>query len=190
MTTEHINIEKLRIFNSYDGDIDGFCRNNKANEKEIFGENLSKNWTFITNIIQDLELISKRQTSYEYAKKTFTELEKNTDKETFELLTQKVDFYSDFQKVRQILEQIRNLTKPETDTVWAGYDSSVDFLNDLNQYIEKIEYCDFETLNKLEMEFAPTSTYQEISLSNGWSAKFLEIAEQFDKLHDRLINYK
>ena len=179
-----INIEKLKIYNSYGGDIDGICRNNRPIEKAVFGNSLDNTWNLITNKLQDIELISKRLVSYEYKKTVLTELEEITDKETFKLFTDKIPFYSDFQKVRQILETIKNWTTDETDTVWAGYDNGKEFLIDLNTDIEKISFCDFETLDKINMEFAPTSTYQEISLSNGWSEDFLKLAEQFDRLYN------
>lgn len=179
-----INIEKLKIYNSYGGDIDGICRNNRPIEKAVFGNSLDNTWNLITNKLQDIELISKRLVSYEYKKTVLTELEEITDKETFKLFTDKIPFYSDFQKVRQILETIKNWTTDETDTVWAGYDNGKEFLIDLNTDIEKMSFCDFETLDKINMEFAPTSTYQEISLSNGWSEDFLKLAEQFDILYN------
>ena len=56
----------------------------------------------------------------------------------------------------------------------------------LKQDIEKIEYCDFNTLEKINTEFGPTSTYQEISISAGWGQEFLIIAEEFDHLFLRL----
>jgi hypothetical protein len=181
-----INIEKLKIYNSYGGDIDGICRNNRPIEKAVFGDSLDYTWSLITNKLQDIELISKRLVSYEYKKNVLTELEEITNKETFKLFTDKIPFYTDFQKVRQILEIIKSWTTDETDTVWAGYDNGKEFLIDLNADIEKMKFCDFETLDKLNMEFAPTSTYQEISLSNGWSEDFLKLAEQFDKLYEAI----
>jgi hypothetical protein len=72
----------------------------------------------------------------------------------------------------------------------AGYDSGKEFLCDLDVDIEKIKFCDFDTLEKLNMEFAPTSTYQEISLSNGWANEFLKLAEQFDNLYEKINNQK
>jgi hypothetical protein len=181
-----ITKEKLRIFSSYGGDIDGLLRINKTADIEIFGNNLDKDWGLISSKLQDLDLISRRLASSDYTKQTLTELEKISDEESFQILTTKINFYSDFQKVRQILEQIKSWTTNETDTVWAGYDNGEEFLVDLNQDTEKIKFCDFETLDKLEMEFAPTSTYQEISLSNGWGDNFLKLAESFDKLHKRI----
>jgi hypothetical protein len=190
--TDLITRDKLRIFSSYGGDIDGLLRNNKSTDIVIFGKSLDKHWGVISSKLQDLDLISKRLASYDYTKQTLIELEEITDTEAFQILTTKISFYNDFQKVRQILEQIQSWTTNETDTVWAGYNNGEEFLIDLNQDIEKIKFCDFATLDKLEMEFAPTSTYQEISLSNGWGNNFLKLVEEFDTLHKKIMtnNYE
>ncbi len=184
--TDRLNIEKLKIYNSYGGDIDGICRNNRPAEKAAFGDNFDSTWSLIANKLQDIELISKQLTSYDYTKNTLTELYENSDDETYNLFTDKIPFYNDFQKVKSILETIKNLIIDDTDTVWAGYDNGKEFLVDLNTDIEKIRFCDFETLDKLNMEFAQASTYQEISLSNGWANEYLKLAEQFDNLYKRL----
>ncbi len=184
--TDRINIEKLKIYNSYGGDIDGILRNNRPVEKAVFGDNLDDTWVSISNKLQDVELISKRLTSYNFAKNVLTELSKTADDETFKLFTDKITFYPHFQKVMQILETIKSWTTDESDTLWAGYGSGKEFLADLNEDIEKIKFCDFATLDQLNMEFAPASTYQEISISNGWENEFLRLAEQFDKLYKKI----
>ena len=188
--THFINIQKFKIYNSYGGDIDGFCRNNRQGEKAVYGDSLSTTWTLIATKLQDIEMISKRLTSYDYAKNTLNELQETTDNETFKLLTSKIPFYADFHKIRQIIETIKSWTTRATNTVWAGYDDSEAFLFDLNSDIEKITFCDFTTLEKLNMEFAPTSTYQELSLSNGWSDEYLKLAKQFDKLYIKIKRYE
>jgi hypothetical protein len=190
--TDLITKDKLRIFSFYGGDFDGLLRYNKSVDFDIFGKNLDKDWGLISSKLQDLYLISKRLASYDYSKQSLTELEKITDEESFQIMTGKINFYSDFQKVRQILEHIKSWTTNETDTAWAGYENGREFLVDLNQDIEKIKFCDFKTLDKLVMEFASTSTYQEISLSNGWGDNFLKLAESFDKLHKQITtnNYE
>ncbi len=182
-----ITKDKLKIFSSYGGDLDGLSRINKSADIETFGKSLDKVWGLISNKLQDLDLISRRLTSNDFTKQTLTELEEIADEESLQILTAKINFYSDFQKVRQILENIKSWTTNETDTVWAGYDNGEEFLIDLNQDIEKIKFCDFATLDKLEMEFAPASTYQEISLSNGWGDNFLKLAEDFDILHKKIM---
>lgn len=183
-----ITKKTLRIFSSYAGDIDGFLRHGKPADIEFFGKSPDKYWWLISSKLQDIDLISRRLASYDYTKKVLTELKEITDDEGFQILTAKINFYSDFQNIRQMLEEIRSWTTPQTDTVWAGYDNAEEFLADLNQDIEKIKFCDFATLNKLAMEFAPTSTYQEISLSNGWGDKYLTLAADFDKLYERIAN--
>jgi len=187
--TDSLNLEKLKIYNSYGGDIEGICRNNRLIEKAVYGANLDSTWTFISNKFHDMALISKRLTSYEYTKNTLKELHEKSDAESYQMFTDKIPFYNNFQKVKQILETIKSWTTDETDTVWAGYNNGKEFLIDLNTDIEKIRYCDFETLDKLNTEFAPTSTYQEISLSNGWGGEFLKLAEQFDKLYEKIKHF-
>jgi len=188
--TDLITKDKLRIFSSYGGDIDGLLRYNKSADINIFGKSLDKDWGLISSKLQDLDLISKRLASYDYSKQTLTDLEEITDNESFQIFTNKINFYNDFQKVRQILERIKSWTTNETDTVWAGYVNAEEFLVDLNQDIEKIKFCDFTTLDKLKIEFAPTSTYQEISISNGWGDEFLKLAENFDNLYEKITTNK
>lgn len=38
--TDRLTIEKLKIYNSYNGDIDGICRNNCLEGKAVFVNNL------------------------------------------------------------------------------------------------------------------------------------------------------
>jgi hypothetical protein len=188
--TDLLNREKLQIYNLYNGDIDGVFRNNRPTEMAVFGDSLDITWELISNKLQDIELISRRLTSYDYTKKILTELFEKSDAETFKLFTDKIPFYDDFQNVRHILETIKGLTTDEADAVWAGYDNGKDFLIDLNSDIEKIIFCDFETLDRLNLEFAPTSTYQELSLSNGWTDDYIELSARFDKLYVKIKRQK
>ncbi len=181
-----LNKEQLKIYHSYGGDMDGIYRNNRATELAVFGNELNTTWVFIASKLHDMELIAKQQTSFEYCKQTLTELLEKTDTETYNLFTEKIPFYADFQQVKQILETIKVFTTDESDTVWAGYDNGKSFLIDLHNDITNIAFCNFETLDKLNLEFAPTSTYQEISLSNGWANEFLNLAQQFDNLYEKI----
>lgn len=183
-----ITKEKLEVFNKYAGDIDGLLRINKITEIEIFGESLGQDWALISSMLQDLTLISSRFASYDFTKQTLTQLSEITDEKSFQIFTDKIIFYNDFQKIREILEQIKGWITPETDTIWAGYDNADEFLVDLNADIEKIRFCDFSTLNNLVAEFAVSCTYQEIALSNGWSHHYLKLAEKFDGLHEKITS--
>jgi len=93
-----------------------------------------------------------------------------------------------FYKVSDLLKQIRAKIKPFTEATSAGFETPEDFLTELNEDIAKIETCDISTLNKINTEFLPTGTYQELSLSNGWADEYSEMADTFDELYTAIQN--
>ncbi len=182
-----ITTEKIKIFNSYGGDVDGLARVGNDYQKNLFDNN---DWSLIDNLYQDIELINKGLVAQVYIDQTFVKLKENCDSESFENLSSKIVCYKDFQKVAEILKRVKSLVSIDSDTVWSRFDSTAQFLDDLNQDIANIENCNFSTLDKVRMEFGPTSSYQEISISNGWGEEFLKLAEAFDKLFEKLAERK
>ena len=182
-----ITIEKIKIFDNYGGDIDGLARVGRDYEKKLFDNN---DWSLIDNFYQEIELINKRLAAQTYIEQTFANLKENCDHESFVWFIKRIDFYKDFQKVADILKRIKTFITNDTDTVWAGFDNADKFLDELNQNIEKIENCDFLTLEKVHIEFLPTCTYQELSMSNGWSDKYLELSTEFDKIYEQMTERK
>jgi hypothetical protein len=81
---------------------------------------------------------------------------------------------------------IKSKINDETDTVWAGFDNTEILIKELDSDQKQIELLDFDTLEKIMVEFLPTSTYQELAMSNGWSDEYLKIAENFDSIHKRI----
>ncbi len=57
-----INIEKIKIYNSYRGDVDGFGRASNRDKRIID----SSEFSFIESIIQDIKLIEKGLASENY----------------------------------------------------------------------------------------------------------------------------
>lgn len=98
----------------------------------------------------------------------------------------KTEYFEDFQKVAELLLQIRGYITEKSDIVWAGFDNVEAFLEELNKDIVNIQLCDFQTLKKVKLHFLPTSVYQELSLSNGWSEMYLQLATEFDAIYERL----
>lgn len=182
-----ITAEKIKIFDRYAGNIDGFARFGRDHEKKVFNDN---EWSIIDNFYQDIELINKNLVALVYTEQTIVKLKDNCDRESFDLFTNRIEYYKDFQKVAAILKQIKVLISKDTDTVWAGFDNADKFLKELNKDIEKIENCDYQTLEKVHIEFLPTCTYQELSMSNGWSDKYLELSIDFDKIYERMTKRK
>jgi hypothetical protein len=182
-----ITTEKVKIFNSYGGDIDGLARVGREYDKNLFDND---DWPLIDNLFQDIELINKGLAAQTYIDKTIAKLKENCDNDSYELFVSKIECYKAFQKVADILKQIKAFISQDTDTVWAGFDNADKFLEELNQDIEKIENCNFETLEKVHIEFLPTCTYQELSMSNGWSDKYLELSTEFDRIYEWMTERK
>lgn len=169
--TDRITIAQLNIYNAYGGDTDWMYRNNKAGDQEIFGDDLWSTWFFIAHKFQDVRLIARQHVSRQYVKEALTELREKAEPEVFDFFTAQIPFYADFQKVQAIMVEIRNYITAETGTIWAGYDDGAGFLADLNKDIESIGFCDFAALEKVNVAFAVSGTYQEIALSNGWGQR-------------------
>jgi hypothetical protein len=182
-----LTIEKINIFTNYRGDIDGPTRNSRSNDYDLITDN---EWALIDNFFQDIELINKRLAAQTYVDRIFLNLKDKCDQDSFELFTSKIEYYKDFLKIADILRQIKSFLKADTDIVWSRFDSLEDFLADLNQDISNIENCNFVTLDKVHTEFLPTSTYQEISISNGWGHNYIELSTVFDKVFINLTERK
>ena len=92
-------------------------------------------------------------------------------------------YYKEYQEIVKILEEIKSYVNDETDTTWAGFKDANDFLIELNKDIELLKLWDYETLEKVNLKLLATSTYQELSLSDGWSDEYLILAYKFDDLY-------
>ena len=167
--------------------MDGFSRGGRYYEKELFEIN---DWSIIDNFLQNVELINNSHTSQFFINRTLTEIKEKCDCESYKYFTEKINFYSDFQKVVEIIKKIQGFTTPESDTIWAGFDNIEELTNELSENIEKLEFCDFETLEKLKGDFLPTCTYQELSLPNGWGDEYIGFASEFDNLYEIIIRNK
>ncbi len=188
--TTIITIDRLKLYNAYGGDIDGFSRTNSKKKKEVFGDDFDNAWATISSKLQDIELISNRLSSQDYTDKTLRELKEICDTQSFAAMTSKIKFYKNFQIVSEILQEIKSKINLGTDTIWAGFDSVDIFLKELSEDIENMKLCNFKTLDKVNIEFAVTSTYQELSMSNSWSEDYLKLAEKFDKVYEEIMKPK
>jgi len=81
----------------------------------------------------------------------------------------------------KILETVKKLiVEPRTDISWSTFDSKDELLIEIDAHIQKLKLKDFSKVKDLILLFAPTSDFQEISLSSGWGNQYLNISEKFD----------
>jgi hypothetical protein len=87
----------------------------------------------------------------------------------------------------ELLHEIMDiLQSPETDFMWAGYDTPDLVVSELGGHLDRLAKEDLSRWRDLEMLFAPTGPFQEISISHGWGHHFLDLAARFDELAGEL----
>ncbi len=89
----------------------------------------------------------------------------------------------------EILNNIKARINSETDIVWTRFDSVEELMALLNNYIACINSSDTKVYKDLKYEFLPTASFQELSISNGWSKEFMDIAEQYDEIYLKIGRY-
>jgi hypothetical protein len=90
------------------------------------------------------------------------------------------------QAIIEIIENIRNRLTEETDIVWTRYNSVLEIQIEIESVLQALQDGDVTVLDDFRMHFGPTSTFQEISISNGWGEEFLHLANDFESLHDHI----
>jgi hypothetical protein len=88
-------------------------------------------------------------------------------------------------RVIEMLKQIKSRTGKDADTSWSSYDDPQEIREELDEYISKLTDGNEEVLDTLNILFAPTCTFQELSIANNWSDEYLAMAEEFDKIYER-----
>lgn len=84
-----------------------------------------------------------------------------------------------------LLDVIRILIdSPNTNVIWSQFESVEDVLIKLDTLKWRVELGDNKVITDLRILFAPTGSFQEISIDSGWGEKFIELATRFDKIID------
>lgn len=182
-----ITTDKLKIFDKYKGDNDAFARVGRETEKTILTDS---EWHLINSFKQDIELINKGLSSSDFNSKIIIQIKNSTDKNAFDTLSKKIVGLNDFHEIGQLLRNLRAKIQDDTDVLSTHFNDTKSIIEELESDIKAIESFDRKTLEKIKINFLPTSTYQEISLSNSWGDEFLKIASDFDNLYNRITDAK
>ncbi|MFD3000355.1 hypothetical protein ACFS7Z_08290 [Pontibacter toksunensis] len=83
---KRITIDKLKVYYKYHGDMDGFARSGHEAEKRTID---SDDWSFIDELIQNLELINSGPISEAFNLRILEELKDAADENAFDLLTKR-----------------------------------------------------------------------------------------------------
>lgn len=88
---------------------------------------------------------------------------------------------SDIAEIIAILNEVRILINSEyTDLTWSRYETLEDVLNEIDLHISRLKENNILYLSELTIIFAPTGSFQEVSISNGWGNEYIQLASRFD----------
>lgn len=82
-----------------------------------------------------------------------------------------------------LLREVRRLLgMADNEFLWSPWRSAADATGEIDSLIQALGAGDPSAVERLEILFAPTGPLQEVSVSSGWDAEFLRLAERFDGL--------
>ena len=80
-----------------------------------------------------------------------------------------------------LTEARKLLALPGNDFVWSSWENADAALAEIDGFLIDLQRNVPPDKLTLDVLFAPTGPIQEVSLSSGWSKRFLELAERFDR---------
>lgn len=84
----------------------------------------------------------------------------------------------------EILLEIKEKITNESDLMWTSYEDAKELRDEIDNYIIRIQKSDKSVFKDIYVHFLPTATFQEHSMQNGWSARYMQLAERFDKIYE------
>ena len=89
-------------------------------------------------------------------------------------------------EIKEIIRLLKIIKKyvsiKDCDVTMSTFNTSEEVIKNIDTHITKLSESDISKINELIVLFLPTSDFQEISISNGWSKEYLVISKEFDSL--------
>ena len=90
------------------------------------------------------------------------------------------------QEIIHIITIVKDRIKDSSDMIRTHYDSSLELRAELEGFITELHKGNAGSLEKLKLHFAPTGTFQEHSISNGWIEEYMKLSTRFDEIYQSL----
>lgn len=78
------------------------------------------------------------------------------------------------------------LALPDNDFAWSSWEDRDTALAEVQALLSVVEDGGLPDRLSVSVLFAPTGPIQEVSLSSGWAATFLKVAERYDQAQQLL----
>lgn len=91
------------------------------------------------------------------------------------------------ERLIHILEaSVELIALEDNDFSWSGWENEEDAKAELLGLIDLLKNGTLPERLKVAVLFAPTGPLQELSLSSGWAATFLKVADKYDEVETLL----
>lgn len=100
----------------------------------------------------------------------------------FKFKKQKKLHQEDRLELLRIIGCIKSTVTPETRLIYSYFENVEKLDEELDELSEAVKAGDLNCLEDLNMYFLPTSSFHELSIRNGWSNEYLELASRFDRI--------
>ena len=88
-----------------------------------------------------------------------------------------------------ILREVKGKLTNESNVVWTHYESASDLIFEIERFISCLLANDMAVLEEIYFAFLPTSTFQDVSINNGWGREYIEMSVRFDKVYAEIRNH-
>jgi hypothetical protein len=85
-----------------------------------------------------------------------------------------------------ILASVKEKINDDSDLIWTSYETPLELRDEIDRCINHLQQNHKQILEEINFHFTPTGTFQEHSMSNGWSEEYSMLAERFDKTYNLL----
>lgn len=83
-----------------------------------------------------------------------------------------------------ILLEIKEKITDESDFTWTSFDNADELREEIDGLILRLRTGNRDVIKDIYIHFLPTSTFQEHAIQNGWSDRYMQLAEQFDEIYE------
>ena len=85
-----------------------------------------------------------------------------------------------------ILEEIRSYATDDSEMIYTFFETPKELRDEINECISGIKAKDEKVWGQLNLHFVATGTFQEHSMQNGWSERYLKLSARFDSIYEKL----
>jgi len=88
------------------------------------------------------------------------------------------------QKTINIVLEVRSKIVDESDMMWTSFTTAVELRDEIDEILLGLRNEDLSVIRTLNAHFAAASTFQDHAIQNNWSERYMELADEFDKIYE------